>query len=97
MQNEPHYASMAARIPSSGDVLSVGALVKEEATGIAFPQLCKCDAFLQSFPSLSRIDPTVSMNASFIFANFPPGNAMRLCGCGVRVKYVFVKVSVFGC
>lgn len=63
MQNEPHYASMAARIPSSGDVLSVGALVKEEATGIAFPQLC---------------------------------NAMRLCGCGVRVKYVFVKVYAVG-
>ena len=40
MQNEPQYASMAARVPSSGDVLSEGAIVKEEATGIAFPQLC---------------------------------------------------------
>lgn len=31
MQNEPRYVSMAALIPSSGDVLSVGAPVKEEA------------------------------------------------------------------
>ncbi|CAJ1949861.1 unnamed protein product [Cylindrotheca closterium] len=40
MQNEPNYVSMAARVPSSGDVLSVGMPVMEEATGIAFPQLC---------------------------------------------------------
>lgn len=60
MQHEPNYAFMAARIPTSGDVLSVGMPVTEEATGIPFPQLC---------------------------------NGFRLVGQGVRVKYVFVKVS----
>ena len=37
---EANFASMAARIPTSGDVLSVGMPVKEPATGIAFPKLC---------------------------------------------------------
>jgi hypothetical protein len=34
------FAALAARIPTSGDVLSVGTPVKEKATGISFPQLC---------------------------------------------------------
>jgi len=37
---ETKRTSMAARLPSSGDVLSVGTPVIEAATGIAFPQLC---------------------------------------------------------
>lgn len=33
-------AHMAARVPTSGDVLSVGKITKEPATGLAFPALC---------------------------------------------------------
>lgn len=40
VHNETNHTSMAARLPSSGDVLSVGMPVIEVATGIAFPQLC---------------------------------------------------------
>jgi hypothetical protein len=40
MQHETNFASMAARIPTSGDVLSVGMPATEAATGIKFPQLC---------------------------------------------------------
>ena len=34
------YASLASRIPSSGDVVSIGTPTKEKATGILFPSLC---------------------------------------------------------
>jgi hypothetical protein len=34
------YTLNAARIPTSGDVVSVGTLTKEQQTGIAFPPLC---------------------------------------------------------
>ena len=54
---------LAARLPSSGDVISTGTPVKEPATGILFPQLC---------------------------------NGYYLAGCGVRVKYAFVKVYAVG-
>eukprot|EP00980_Cylindrotheca_fusiformis_P011414 scaffold2644_cov129-Cylindrotheca_fusiformis.AAC.4 len=40
MQHEPNFASMAARLPTSGDILSVGMPATEPATGIKFPQLC---------------------------------------------------------
>jgi hypothetical protein len=40
IQQNQSSASMAARIPTSGDVLSVGMPVKEPATGINFPALC---------------------------------------------------------
>jgi hypothetical protein len=52
-----------ARIPTSGDVISAGAPVKEPATGILFPPLC---------------------------------NGYSFVGCGVRVKYGFVKVYAVG-
>jgi hypothetical protein len=35
-----YISQMAARIPTSGDVLSVGKITKEPATGLAFPELC---------------------------------------------------------
>ena len=35
-----YVSQMAARIPTSGDVLSVGKITKEPATGLAFPALC---------------------------------------------------------
>jgi hypothetical protein len=38
--DEPRRTSLLSRIPSGGDVLMVGAPVKEKATGIMFPQLC---------------------------------------------------------
>ena len=38
--SQENVTSMAAMIPTSGDVLSVGMPVKEEATGISFPTLC---------------------------------------------------------
>jgi hypothetical protein len=34
------YSMMAARLPTSGDVLIVGMPTTEKATGIQFPQLC---------------------------------------------------------
>jgi hypothetical protein len=34
------YLSAAGRLPTSGDVISVGTPVKEASTGILFPQLC---------------------------------------------------------
>jgi cytochrome bd-type quinol oxidase subunit 2 len=37
---EPRRTSLLSRIPSGGDVLMVGAPIKEKATGIMFPQLC---------------------------------------------------------
>lgn len=37
---EPNRTSLLSRIPTGGDVLMVGAPVKEKATGILFPQLC---------------------------------------------------------
>lgn len=38
---EPQRTFLLARLPSAGgDVLMVGAPVKEKATGIMFPQLC---------------------------------------------------------
>jgi hypothetical protein len=39
-QNNNKNAHCAARVPSSGDVLSVGKITKEPATGISFPELC---------------------------------------------------------
>jgi hypothetical protein len=39
-QNKYDTAQCAARVPSSGDVLSVGKITKEPATGISFPELC---------------------------------------------------------
>jgi hypothetical protein len=38
--DQDQYASLAARLPSSGDIVSVGVLTKEKATGIMFPSLC---------------------------------------------------------
>ena len=38
--DDDKYAALAARVPTSGDVLSVGTPIKEVATGILFPQLC---------------------------------------------------------
>jgi hypothetical protein len=38
--NNNKNAHCAARVPSSGDVLSVGKITKEPATGISFPELC---------------------------------------------------------
>lgn len=40
MQHETNVSTMAARVPTSGDVLSVGMPATEAATGIKFPQLC---------------------------------------------------------
>lgn len=37
---EPKRTSLLSRVPTGGDVLMVGAPVKEKATGILFPQLC---------------------------------------------------------
>ena len=37
---EPQRTSLLSRVPTGGDVLMVGAPVKEKATGIMFPQLC---------------------------------------------------------
>lgn len=51
------------RMPSGGDVISTGTVVKEPATGILFPQLC---------------------------------NGLYFAGCGVRVKYGFIKVYAVG-
>jgi hypothetical protein len=39
-QSNGKYSLMAARLPSSGDVVNMGMPTKEEATGIQFPQLC---------------------------------------------------------
>ena len=38
--NEEHYSALAAKLPTSGDVVSVGMPTKEKSTGILFPQLC---------------------------------------------------------
>jgi hypothetical protein len=35
-----HHALCAAKVPTSGDILSVGKITKEPSTGIAFPELC---------------------------------------------------------
>mmetsp|Transcript_25401 Transcript_25401/g.41726 ORF Transcript_25401/g.41726 Transcript_25401/m.41726 type:complete len:267 (-) Transcript_25401:298-1098(-) len=35
-----NFAACAAKVPTSGDVLSVGKITKEPATGISFPELC---------------------------------------------------------
>jgi len=40
MHYQDHHTLNAARIPTSGDVLSVGTPTKEKQTGILFPQLC---------------------------------------------------------
>jgi hypothetical protein len=37
---EPWQTSLLCHIPSGGDVLMVGAPIKEKAAGIMFPQLC---------------------------------------------------------
>lgn len=37
---EPQRTSLLSRVPTGGDILMVGAPVKEKATGIMFPQLC---------------------------------------------------------
>jgi hypothetical protein len=38
--NSNHNTMCAARIPTSGDVLSIGKITKEPATGISFGELC---------------------------------------------------------
>lgn len=39
-QQHENRSALAARIPSSGDVINAGMPTKEKATGIAFPALC---------------------------------------------------------
>ena len=38
--DQEQHASLASRIPTSGDVVSMGIPTKEKATGILFPSLC---------------------------------------------------------
>ena len=60
----PAVTYLAAPVPAlGGDVISTGTPVKENSTGILFPQLC---------------------------------NGFYLAGCGVRIKYGFVKVYALG-